>query len=152
MEGVKKNNNFWWTIAALVLLIIVLLSILFTTRASEEKPSILLFMEFSGTLLSVVLSVFAIAYSYTSMTESNRQWSNVDKATKLIEANTKQIFNNNNTLLLIVHELSNTVHHLGGMMGSNYQNQSTIENIKNLESNNILLQNDVNNQEHKKGK
>lgn len=143
MEEQKNNKNFWWTIALLVIVIVVLLAFLFTTRVSEERPSILLFMEFSGTLLSIVLSVFAIAYSHTSMTESNRQWSYVDKATKQIETNTNQIFNNNNNLLLLVYELSNTIHHMDGMMGSNYQRQSSIESIRKLESNNVLPQNNI---------
>ena len=138
----NKLYNFWWTIVLLVLIIIILSSILYTTRASEEKPSILIFMEFSGTLLSIVLSVFAIAYSFTSMNQSSRQWNDVEKATKQIESNTTQIFNNNNNLLLLVYVLSNTIHHMDGMIGSNYQSQSSIQNIKKLESNNSL-QNDI---------
>lgn len=138
-----KINNFWWTIGILIALIIVLLSILFTTKEIDEKSSILTFLEFSGTLLSVVLSIFAIAYSYTSMTQSNRQWNNVSQATKSIETNTKRIIENNANLLLLVHEMSNTVHHLDRMMGPNDQIQIPISNLKDLEGNQLSIENSV---------
>lgn len=136
-----KNINFWWTIGVLIALIIVLLSILFTTKEIEEKPSILMFLEFSGTLLSVVLSIFAIAYSYTSMIQSNHQWNHVSQATKSIETNTKLIIENNTNLLALVHEMSTTVHHLDRMMGPNNQIQIPLSNFKSLEGNQLSLDN-----------
>ncbi|MBR1447674.1 MAG: hypothetical protein IJ588_02865 [Prevotella sp.] len=76
--------HFWWVICIL-LLVIVILSALLCTNIQMFEHRIMTFLSFTATLLSIVLSIFAIMYSFYSMKESSQQWNAVKTAVKSIE-------------------------------------------------------------------
>lgn len=105
--------HFWWTLSLMVIIIIILLSLLLTNLLNCDSR-IMTFLSFTSTLLSIVLSVFAVMYSFFSMQDASRQWRNVDKAVKVIEAYTNTINNNNQQLLDQVISINRNI---GSMQG-----------------------------------
>ncbi|MDE6379473.1 MAG: hypothetical protein K2L11_03300 [Muribaculaceae bacterium] len=75
--------NITWIICLLVLAIIGLSSIIccgYITNADTIK----IFIEYSATLLSITLSIFAIAFTYTSNNSMQHQFDKIDNAARVI--------------------------------------------------------------------
>ena len=99
---------------------------------------IISYLEFAATLLSIVLSIFAIFYSYFSALEASRQWGDVSTAVKIIENTTATIESNNQMMLATMIAIHGEVNSLGGeaLRDNNKQpkvevNSATINNIQN---------------------
>lgn len=83
---VERNTvsvHFWWVIVVLLAVLIIQTALLCTDIQVFENR-IMTFLSFTATLLSIVLSTFAIMYSFYSMQEASRQWSDVTKAVTTI--------------------------------------------------------------------
>ncbi|MBQ8462494.1 MAG: hypothetical protein IJ544_00045 [Prevotella sp.] len=79
--------HYWWVICSLIVIIVILAALLCTNIQMFEHR-IMTFLSFTATLLSIVLSIFAIMYSFYSMKESSQQWNAVKTAVKSIETYT----------------------------------------------------------------
>lgn len=82
-----KTIHMWWTISVLVIVILFLIAyVLINQVVGYRKIGDLL--SIIATVLSILLSIFAIIYSYITAVETTRQWSDISGAVKEIkEAN-----------------------------------------------------------------
>ena len=118
IKSATTTVHFWWTLSLMVIIIIILLSLLLTNRLNCDSR-IMTFLSFTSTLLSIVLSVFAVMYSFFSMQDASRQWKNVDKAVKVIEAYTNIINGNNQQLLEQVISINRNIGSIQGTSNVN---------------------------------
>ena len=96
------------------------------------------YLSFASTLLSIVLSIFAIMYSFYSMQDASRKWNDVDKAVESIRNYTDNIQSNNQQLLDQVISINKNVSHMqGAYEGNNGINVQPIssEEITNISRN-----------------
>ncbi|MBR1447253.1 MAG: hypothetical protein IJ588_00710 [Prevotella sp.] len=131
----KKTHlaHFWWVIC-LLLLIIVILAALLCTNIQMFEHRIMTFLSFTATLLSIVLSIFAIMYSFYSMKESSQQWNAVKTAVKSIEAYTDILSKSTQQLVEQVIKINRDLGSMQGMMGASNEipkkdNPGSIENV-----------------------
>lgn len=125
----KKEIHMKWTISLMALAIIVLLAFIFIGQVLCGER-IMSYLAFASTLLSIVLSVFAIIYSYFSALEASRQWSDISKAVSVILNTTEHIEDNNKTLLETVITIKGDVKAMG--IGGSVNNQNRQENYRDL--------------------
>jgi len=78
-----RYTNTIWTISILGVLIIGLLAFIFSQRVLNAND-IKIFIEYATTLLSITLSIFAIAFTYTSNNSVQRQFDKIDYAARKI--------------------------------------------------------------------
>lgn len=114
----KTSSNWWWAVSLMMLTIVVLLALLFTTKF-ENESKIMTFLTFTATILSIVLSIIAVMYSFYSMQDASRKWNNVDKAVSNIKEYTDNINQANRQLIEQVISINRN---LGSMQGSNNLN------------------------------
>lgn len=98
---VRKHIIMWWVMVLMGLTIIALISFVFCNKVLKGSD-IIRYVEFAATLLSIVLSIFAILYSYFSALEASRQWGEINTAVSVMEKTTETIEKNNETLLATV--------------------------------------------------
>lgn len=73
----RKNPHFWWIISILILIIVGLITYI-QMAIVVEADAILKALSVASTWLSILLSIFAIMYTYTSNTEINRQFDRIN--------------------------------------------------------------------------
>lgn len=134
----EKDGNplvhFWWIIGTL-LLIIVLLAALLCTNIQMFEHKIMTFLSFTATLLSIILSIFAIMYSFYSMKESSRQWMEVTTAVKSIEAYTDILSKSTQQMVDQVIKINKDLASMQEKIkASNEMPQSAKDNPKNIEN------------------
>ena len=78
-----SNTNVNWTISIMAIVIIVLLAFIFF-KGTINGEVLKSFIEFSATLLSITLSIFAIAFTYTSNNSVQRQFDKIDISARKI--------------------------------------------------------------------
>jgi hypothetical protein len=134
--GVSTGKiHFWWVISVMAMLIIILSSLLYFQVALCEGM-IMKLMSFASTLLSIVLSVFAVMYSYYSMQDASRNWGNVSNMLKTIEAYTNNINSFNRQL---VDQLIQINRNIGNIQGVNTLNNEIPKNsLKEMTTGNKL--------------
>lgn len=77
-----------WTIVILSTIIIMLLGFIMTKRMTNAN-TIKVFIDYAATLLSITLSIFAIAFTYTSNNSTQRQFDKIDYASmKIVDSAT----------------------------------------------------------------
>ena len=91
--------NLKWTIAALIIVILCLVAYIITFCFDEENcnRSINCLSVFS-VLLSIVLSIFAILYTYTSNIEINRQFEKIVAVRNAINKSSEKLSSTNDML------------------------------------------------------
>lgn len=130
----KINPNIVWTIVVLAIAIVALVSsILLNWVYCADK--ILKYLSFASTLLSILLSVFAILFSYISSSKLDGQIADINKAVELIKNSNDQLSLSNQLLvqtLFSMHEKLGQIEARQGdnrydkdnaPSGSNYSNQ-----------------------------
>lgn len=132
-----KGVNMWWVISLMTIIIIAMGAHIYNNQVVNGEK-IISYLEFAATLLSIVLSIFAIFYSYFSALEASRQWGDVSTAVKIIENTTATIESNNQMMLATMIAIHGEVNSLGGeaLRDNNMQpkvevNSATINNIQN---------------------
>jgi len=121
----RKNLMMWWVIVLMGLTIIALITYIYTDKVLEGSD-ILKYVEFAATLLSIVLSLFAISYSYFSALEASRQWGDINTAVSVMGKTTETIEKNNETLLATVIAIHGEVNAMTGVP-ENANNRQTVE-------------------------
>ena len=92
-SGINKN----WIIAILLILLILAAGFILTDRVIQAN-ALYSYLSFTATLLSIILSVVAIMYSYFSTIVNERQMAEVTAAVTEIKATNRNI-NDNNQLM-----------------------------------------------------
>lgn len=110
----RKNVMMWWVIVIMGLTIIALISFIYCDQKLQGSD-IVKYVEFAATLLSIVLSIFAILYSYFSALEASRQWGEINTAVSVMEKTTETIEKNNETLLATVIAIHGEVNAMTGV-------------------------------------
>ena len=75
--------NITWIICLMGIAILALLSVICCDLKTDAE-SIKVFIEYSATLLSITLSIFAIAFTYTSNNSMQHQFDKIDNASRVI--------------------------------------------------------------------
>lgn len=78
-----KSPHFWWIMLIAALIIICLLAWALS-KGVYNGDKIKTFITDAGLLLSITLSIFAIAYTYTSNNNTSRQFEKINSAAELI--------------------------------------------------------------------
>lgn len=146
-----KNIHMWWTISVMVIVILFLIAfILIDGVVGYRKIGDLL--SIVATVLSILLSIFAIIYSYITAVETTRQWSDISGAVKEI----KEANSSNHSSIQIMLGIMTNIHGKVSAIdarqsGTPKQEQSTI-NIKQFEElmNNHPINGKVKNDSDKK--
>lgn len=94
-ENSKTNHrvmitNITWIISILVLIIIALGSVILC-KFIPKAETIKIFIEYAATLLSITLSIFAIAFTYTSNNSVQRQFDKIDTASDVIKTSSQSL-------------------------------------------------------------
>lgn len=87
-EEIKKklvNNNKNWIICILVAIVLVLIAIVIASQLFDKK-NVSLIISYTTSILSIVLSLLAILYSYHGNVESSRNLSEIRSAVAEIRA------------------------------------------------------------------
>lgn len=141
----KKFIHMWWVIGLLVVLLIISLCLGIYERVVCANTIIDL-VSFISSMLSIVLSVFAIFYSYFTSIESSQQWGDIKTCVKEMKESTNSIKENNRQLLYTMIQISGTVKSTESLLKSSSSttvtNQTSIENLDSLKkvSNSSLKQ------------
>ena len=141
----KKFIHMWWVIGLLVVLLIISLCLGIYERVVCANTIIDL-VSFISSMLSIVLSVFAIFYSYFTSIESSQQWGDIKTCVKETKESTNSIKENNRQLLYTMIQISGTVKSTESLLKSSSSttvtNQTSIENLDSLKkvSNSSLKQ------------
>lgn len=131
----RKHIMMWWVIVLMALTIVALISFIYCNKVLQGSD-ILKYIEFAATLLSIVLSIFAILYSYFSALEASRQWGEINKAVSVMEKTTETIEKNNETLLATVIAIHGEVNAMTGVSGNANNVQEVIVPPQVVELNN----------------
>lgn len=142
----RKHVIMWWVIVLMGLTIIALVTYIYSAKVLQGS-AILKYVEFAATLLSIVLSIFAILYSYFSALEASRQWGDINTAVSVMEKTTETMEKNNETLLATVIAIHGEVNAMTGVPenASNKQDATVdpkINLVRNID-NNMTTGNDL---------
>lgn len=89
VEKCAMSPHIVWSIVILSTSIIILLGFIFSCRMIDAN-AIKVFIDYAATLLSITLSIFAIAFTYTSNNSTQRQFDKIDYASmKIVDSATK---------------------------------------------------------------
>lgn len=138
----RKNVMMWWVIVLMGLTIIALISFIYCNKVLQGSD-IIKYVEFAATLLSIVLSIFAILYSYFSALEASRQWGEINTAVSVMEKTTETIEKNNETLLATVIAIHGEVNAMTGVSDNANNKQPASINLQVKELNNLVRNNEV---------
>lgn len=84
LKEYRNKLNSRWIIGILVFVVLCLVSLILCDNYLLIKQEIK-FLEILATMLSLVLSLIAIFYSYSTSIESNRQWELISNAVTTID-------------------------------------------------------------------
>lgn len=98
MYTAKVNPNIVWVIVSMGLVIVLLVAIILLDQVCHAEK-ILKYLSFASTLLSILLSVFAILFSYISSSKLDGQISDINKAVETIRNTNDQLAKSNRLLV-----------------------------------------------------
>lgn len=125
----RKNQqiiHMWWTIAVLAVISVAFCVFVFINKVLCGK-TIYDFVTFFSSLLSIILSIFAILYSYISTVETSRYWSNTTNDMKTITEATKNINDSTKQLLNQVMSVYGEIKSLKELNGTNKYNGNVLD-------------------------
>lgn len=93
-----KLLNLGWTISILVLITIILISFVFYSDRILEGKKVIEFISTGALILSIILSVIAIQYTYTSNSLIDRRFEDINKAASYIREVARDISQTNSKL------------------------------------------------------
>lgn len=107
----KFKINVIWTISVMAVIIIFLLTglLLKCTINGEAVRSLI---EFSATLLSITLSIFAIAFTYTSNNSIQIQFDKIDLSARKIEDSAESMESSKNNIETAINQLDGRIRHI----------------------------------------
>lgn len=113
----QKCTNTVWTICLLSAIIIGLSAFILSDRIVNAE-SIKRYIDFAATLLSITLSIFAIAFTYTSNNSIQRQFDKIDIASSKIVDSAGLLQESEKEMKGLITELGKSIKHIESDMGS----------------------------------
>lgn len=92
-----KSPHFWWLISLMGITIIALISYIVTERVICSNR-LMEYVSVCSVLLSIILSVFAIQYTYTSNNEIHQQFEKINSVANNIKETSNNLAATNNRL------------------------------------------------------
>ena len=139
----KRFIHMWWVIGLLVVLLITSIGLGIYRKVVDANVVIDL-ISFISSLLSIVLSVFAIFYSYFTSIESSQQWGDIKTCVKEMKESTNSIKDNNQQLLSTMIQISGIVKSTESLLKNSSlnsdSNKASIENLNNVDLSNATSQ------------
>ena len=74
-----KSPHFWWIVSVLVVILIILSVIILTNRVIDGE-GVIVFISNFALLLSIILSILAIGFTYTSNIQIQGQFDKINNA------------------------------------------------------------------------
>ncbi|MEE0085301.1 MAG: hypothetical protein UE068_13845 [Paludibacteraceae bacterium] len=106
----KQNSNLYWIIGILFFCVIVLSYFAFFVDKKIEESEIIKFITYTSSLLSIVLSCFAIIYAYLTSFDTSNKLSSMDSKLQSINTMSSNINQSYESLHHLVQGLNNYIY------------------------------------------
>lgn len=106
----KQNYNLYWIIGILVLCLIILSYFAFFNDISIAESEIIKFITYTSSLLSIVLSCFAIIYAYLTSFDTSNKLSSMDSKLQSIDTMSSNINQSYDSLHHLVQKLNDYIY------------------------------------------
>lgn len=126
----SKSPHFWWIISVMGVIIIVLLSFIVTNNIICAHI-ISEYISFASCLLSIILSIFAILYTYISNAQIQQQFDKINVAATTIQTASKDLMTTNVKLEQSLELILNTLKELDSGQQKMSSQISSIANSRN---------------------
>ncbi|WP_152568297.1 hypothetical protein [Porphyromonas sp. COT-290 OH3588] len=114
-----KSPHFWWIVGIETLLIVLLVSFICVHYIEYENKidgdKLLSYISYASTLLSVILSIFAIQYTYYSLESTRNQLNDINAVSK----QTQKVLGNINSLSEKTKDSLEKINAVGDKLDSN---------------------------------
>lgn len=141
MKVYKWRCNAWWIASFIFVLVALLVSFVLIKLDCDTLVGAI--TNFS-TILSIILSISSIAYSYTTSHDTARQFAEIDKIVAKMRENNEDMKNNNSQMLGFVINISKEVHALHERNGAPANSRiNNNEEFTGLNVNPNIVQNDT---------
>ena len=117
------NPNVIWIIALLVSAIVFLIAALLLNKVYHAER-IISYLNYTSILLSILLSVFAILYTYSSSNKLDQQIARINIAVETIKTTNNQLSSSNQTLVQTIISMHEKLGNLEANQGKNYYDKS----------------------------
>lgn len=107
MKQYRMKCNIIWGIVVVILLLCAFGSFLLQKISSND---VVMAVTNFATILSIILSISSIAYSYSTSHDTARQFAEIDKTVAQMKENNEEIKRHNTDMLNFVIEISKEVH------------------------------------------
>lgn len=132
-----KSPHFWWIICLLTTIIIGLVSFIITNRITDSVE-LMEYISVFSVILSIILSIFAIQYTYHSNNEVHQQFEKINSAAENITGTSANLITSNANLNQNIEHVLNRIESID----TNQERMRVqLENIKNANVINTDLQN-----------
>lgn len=106
----KQNYNLYWIIGILIFSVIILSYFAFFADKKIEESEIIKFITYTSSLLSIVLSCFAIIYAYLTSFDTSNKLSSMNSKLQSIDTMSSNINQSYESLHLLVQQLNNYIY------------------------------------------
>lgn len=134
MKQYRIKCNVIWGIMMIILLVCAFGSFLLHKISSNN---VIMAVTNFATILSIILSISSIAYSYSTSHDTARQFAEIDKTVAQMKENNEEIKRHNADLLNFVIEISKEVHTMHEFSLPNHRIDSKANNDKDLNSTDV---------------
>lgn len=133
----SKLINYRWSVAIITVLLICLIGFCVVDKL-VNGIKLYDFISITSAILSIVLSVFAILYSYNSMIESSRQWAEINKCVSNIREINSSIESGNKQIVSTIFDIKGQISSIEArqVQSSENNSSSTTSLLKSVQSNN----------------
>ena len=114
----RINPNVIWVIVILSMIIVLLLSVILNCYVSDASE-ILRFLSYTSTILSILLSIFAILFTYFSSMQLDQKIAEIDNAVTEIKAVNNQLSTSNQTLVSTLVSMHEKIGNIEARQGGN---------------------------------
>ena len=107
MEGKKmSNSNLYWIIGILAISLIITSYFAFFSDKNFMESEMIKFITYTSSLLSIVLSCFAIVYAYLTSFDTSNKLSSMDSTLKSIDTMSNNLNRSHESLRQLVEGMS----------------------------------------------
>lgn len=128
LKNERKLLNYRWITFIIVIVLIFVVGAYFIKRITNGE-TLFEFISVTSAILSIVLSIFAILYSYNSMIESSRQWAEINKYVSNIKEINESIQRSNRQIVQTIFDIKGQVSSIAA-----HQSHNNVENALKIET------------------
>lgn len=107
-----KNSNIYWIIGLLVICLIITSYFAFFSDKDFAESEMIKFITYTSSLLSIVLSCFAIVYAYLTSFDMSNRLSSMDSTLKSIDTMSSNLNSSHESLRQLVEKLSRDIYQI----------------------------------------